>query len=125
MSVEQWRTRPLADVVRDLATAVADGQAELDRAVADAAREAAVDGTPPPTSYRFAEVDLDVRLSLSLAARPEERDGTQKGFRPFVAAAPVDPGDRQRESVDTDLTSTVRARLIPVPADSPRHREEP
>jgi hypothetical protein len=123
MSVEQWRTRPLADVVRDLATAVADGQAELDRAVADAAREAAQNGTPPPTSYRFAEVDLDVQLELSLAARPEERDGEKKGFRPFVAAAPVDPKDRQREAVDTELTSSVRARLVPVPADRPETRE--
>ena len=119
MSVERWHTRPLAEVVRELAAAVAEGQAELDRTVGELARERAAEGAPPPTPYRFAEVDLDVRMSLSLHAKPEERDGDVRGYRPFLAASPLSPASREREEVDADVTSTVRARLVPVPAERP------
>jgi hypothetical protein len=122
MSVERWHARPLAEVVRELAVAVAEGQAELDRSVDELARDRAADA-PPPTPYRFAEVDLDVRLSLSLHAKPEARDGEVRGYRPFLAATPLSPDAREREAVDADLTSAVRARLVPVPADRPQRPE--
>lgn len=119
MTVERWHARPLAEVVKELAVAVAEGQAELDRSVGELARERSVEGTPPPTPYRFAEVDLDVRMSLSLHAKPEERDGVVGGYRPFLAASPLSPAARERGEVDADVTSTVRARLVPVPAERP------
>lgn len=125
MSTEEWVSRPMSEVVRNVALAVADGQATLDRRTAEVQREleAAVDAGELDYAldapwYRFADVNVDVELAVGIETR-EERDaeGRVRGYKPYVTAAPLSPGAARTYDVDADLASTLSLRLVPVPPE--------
>ena len=120
-------TRSLADFVRDVGFAVADGQRRLDRhslsTQRDIDREAA-EGTLPHAFeapwYRFAEVDVDMQLHFdTVYERRQSRDGTTY-YAPEVGVNHAGP--RQSSDEHVDATSSVRFRLVPVPPDMPSGR---
>ncbi|MFC7068376.1 hypothetical protein [Halobaculum lipolyticum] len=115
----------MAEVVRNIALAVADGQAALDRRTAEVQREleaAAAAGELPYAIdapwYRFSEVDVDVELAVSVDAEVErDAGGTVRGYRPYVKATPLDAGATRTTDVDAELASTLSMRLVPVPPE--------
>lgn len=114
----------MSEVVRNVAMAVADGQAALDRRTAEVQREleaAAAAGDLPYAIdapwYRFAEVDVDVELAVSVDAEVERDDsGKLRAYKPYLRATPLDAGVKQTYDVDSELASTLSMRLVPVPA---------
>jgi hypothetical protein len=120
-------TRSLADFVRDVGFAVADGQRRLDRHSLSTQREIdreAAEGDLPHAFeapwYRFAEVDVDMQLHFdTVYERRQSRDGTTY-YAPGVGVNHAGP--RQSSDEHVDATSSVHFRLVPVPPNMPSGR---
>lgn len=122
MATETLSGRPLKELIRNVASSVAESQAELDRrAMATQIEvERAIErgelgaGLETP-NYRFSEVDVNVKLTMTVEGTEEERDdGRIKFIRPRVAATPVGSSTDVRE-YDAEMLSEVSLRMVPVP----------
>jgi hypothetical protein len=118
-------TRTLADFVRDVGFAVAEGQQELDsnslKTQSAIDRDAAEGRIPHRFEvpwYRFAEVDVDMRIHFDTVYERDRGEDNTVFYTPRVAVKPPDP---RRATVDehVEATSGVRFRLVPVPPDLP------
>ncbi|AZH24728.1 hypothetical protein [Haloplanus aerogenes] len=122
-SLDSWTARPLGELVSGVARAVAEGQTELDRASLSTRRDiqrAVEDGDlemPIETPwFRFAGVEADLNVSLSMRGRPErDADGEIRAYRPTLVAAPTDPAFTTRTDYDVAASSRVRLDIVPVP----------
>ncbi|WP_251329746.1 hypothetical protein [Haloplanus pelagicus] len=122
-ATEPWAARPLGELVTGVARAVADGQTELDRASLSTRRdirravEAGELETPIETPwFRFAGVEADMNVSLSMRGRPErDANGEVRAYRPTLVAAPTDPEFTTRNDYDVAASSRVRLDIVPVP----------
>jgi HAMP domain-containing protein len=122
-AAERWVTRPLGELVTGVARAVAEGQTELDRASLATRRDVrrAVESgdleTPIDTPwFRFAGVEADLNVSLSMRGRPErDAEGTIRAYRPTLVAAPTDPEFTTRNDYDLAAASRVSLDIVPVP----------
>jgi hypothetical protein len=120
---ERWVTRPLGELVTGVARAVGEGQTELDRASLSTRRDIrqAVERgdleTPIETPwFRFAGVEADLNVSLSMRGRPErDADGEIRAYRPTLVAAPTDAEFTTRSDYDVAASSRVRLDIVPVP----------
>lgn len=125
METERWTARPLAEVVREVATAVADSQVEVDRNAVELQREiqrAFEDGETDHRIevpwYRFSEVDVDLEVALELRGRPEvDDDGDVRAYEPEVAAYPVGPRFAEEFDFDLEAASSLSVTLVPVPPE--------
>jgi hypothetical protein len=119
--------RPLADFVRDVGLAVAEGQAELDRnslATQLDIDRAATEGRLPHVLeapwYRFGEVDVDMKLTVDTELQTRRsRDGTTF-YHPRLTVQPAASGETTRET--RDLTSSVHFQIVPAPPNLPPER---
>ena len=115
--------RPLADFVRDVGLAVAEGQQELDRhslaTQLDIDRDAA-DGTIPHVFeapwYRFAEVDVDMKLHVDTELEGGRGRGGATFYSPRLTVRPAEPG---ADGDHADVASSVHFRLVPAPPNLP------
>jgi len=122
-STEAWATRPLGELVTGVARAVAEGQTELDRASIATRRdvqravEAGDLAVPIETPwFRFAGVEADLNVALSMRGRPErDADGEVRAYRPTLVATPTDPDFTARTGYDVAASSRVRLDIVPVP----------
>jgi hypothetical protein len=120
---DRWVARPLGELVTGVARSVAEGQTELDRASLSTQRdirravEAGELATPIDTPwFRFAGVEADLNVSLSIRGRPErDASGTVRAYRPTLVAAPTDPEFTTRADYDVAASSRVRLDIVPVP----------
>lgn len=128
MPVEEWTSRPLKELIRTVSLSVAEGQEELDRRAMRVQRElerateaGELDVEMDASWLRFAEVEADLQVALSLEGEEVRDDeGTVRGYRPVVGAAPVSPRTRSQFDVDAEITSDVRLRIVPVPPERRR-----
>ncbi|MEF8868277.1 MAG: hypothetical protein V5A85_07155 [Haloarculaceae archaeon] len=117
--------RSLADFVRDVGLAVAEGQQELDRNSLNTQlgidRDAEEEGLPHLIEapwYRFAEVDVDARLHVDTAIEPRRSRDETEFYRPRLTVRP--PGSTPEGRTEHhDATSSIHFRIIPVPPDLP------
>jgi hypothetical protein len=118
--------RPLADFVRDVGLAVAEGQQELDRhslaTQLDIDRDAEV-GTIPHSFeapwYRFAEVDVDMKLHVDTELETRRGRSESKFYHPRLTVRPAEPG-REDGGDHADVTSSVHFRIVPAPPNLPQ-----
>ena len=122
MATESLSGRPLKELVRNVASSVAESQAELDRrALATQLEvERAIErgelgvGLETPT-YRFSEVNVNLKLTMNVEGTTEEHDdGRIKYLRPHVAATPAGSSQGVRE-YDAEMLSEVNLTMVPVP----------
>jgi len=119
--------RPLADFVRDVGLAVAESQHELDRnslaTQHDIDRDAEAGAIPHAFEapwYRFAEVDVDMKLHVDTELQRRGDRGDDTFLHPRLTVRPAEPA---READDhADVTSSVHFRIVPVPPDLPPRR---
>lgn len=128
MSTNSWETRPLRETIREIAVAIAEGQSEFDRTVVELQRElkqaferGQLDTPLTAQRFTFAEVDVDLRLVVSQSREPETKPGEDqpRAYKPLINATLLAPESRQTDRIDRELTSTVSARIVPVPAERP------
>lgn len=125
MDIERRMTRPLSEVLRNVATAVAESQTELDRNALAVRREieraveaGELDHAIDAPWYKFSEVDLDLELELEITGEPEVDDqGEVRAFRPVMMATPSTGSSTRRSEYEATLTSQVSARLVAVPPE--------
>lgn len=133
METRKRMARPLREVIRNVALAIAEGQADLDRnavAVQKELERAIKDGDAEDAldipHYRFAEVDVELEASLSISAKPEHRgdkknENAENGedgkkdvhvFKPTLVAG-LDEKPRKKKSVDSKMTSKINFKIVP------------
>lgn len=123
MSTKDLLARPLGEVIRHVAVSVAEGQADLDRnSIAvqrsmDAARERGeLEYDLAASWFQFSGVEVDVSVALSIDGREErDRDGTLRGYRPVLSAAPFSPRLQNTYEYDAEVASDVALSIVPVP----------
>lgn len=116
--------RPLADFVRDVGLAVAEGQRELDQhslaTQLDIDRDAAEGTLPHPFEapwYRYAEVDVDVKMHVDTELERRSREDGVAFYRPRLTVRPAEPA--REDDGHLAVTSSVRFRLVPSPPNLP------
>lgn len=124
MATEDFLARPLKEVIRNVAAAVAEGQADLDRSAVALQREldeaierGDLEYELDASWFQFSEVETDVKVALSLSGR-EERDeeGTVRGFKPVLKAYPYNPRLKNSYDFDVEATTDLTLGIVPVPA---------
>lgn len=123
-------TRPIRETIRELAIAIAEGQSELDQSVLDIQRELTekyeggeIDRQLLAQQFRFADVELDLRLVVTRSMEPQKRpdESRARAHFPKLNATLLSPASRQRDAIERELVSTVSARIVPVPPERPDH----
>lgn len=121
---------PLADIIREVGFAVAEGQRELDHhalATQFDLQRGAEEGDVPHAFdtpwYRYTEVEADLKLVFGTHyTRERSERAAERGFRrPSLVAAPPDARDRRD---DVEMAGNVRFRIVPVPPEM-RHGHRP
>lgn len=123
---------PFPLLLGQAAEAVAEAQAALDessmrlQAALDEQTAAAVaDGGEPSglarfqvdaTWYHIPEVEIDVRMSLTMKVEEETRSDGRKVFRPRLRSVPYNSRVSRESTLEATGTSSVRARIVSVPA---------
>lgn len=118
-----WLSRPLSDLVTGVAESVAAGQAALDRQalstetdVARAVEAGELDAPIDVSWFRFAGVEADLNVALSIRLRPErDDDGTVRAYRRVLVATPTDPAFTTRTDYDVSAASRVSLDIVPIP----------
>jgi hypothetical protein len=121
---EEWLSRPLTDLVSGVARSVAEGQTALDRQSLSTARELreAVEAGELEIPldapwFRFADVEADITVSLSVEARPErDDDGQVRAYRQYLVATPTNPRLTNTYDYDVAAASRVSVSIVPVPS---------
>ena len=128
MSTQHFLARPLREVIRNVATAVAEGQADLDRSAVALQREldeaierGDLEYDLDASWFQFSEVETDVKVALSMSGREERDDeGTVRGYKPVLTAYPYNPRLKNSYDFDVDATTDVSLSIVPVPAKDRR-----
>lgn len=125
MKIERRMTRPLSEVLRNVATAVAKSQTELDsnalavgREIERAVEAGELDHAIDAPWYKFSEVGIDLDLELEMTGEPEVDDqGEVRALRPVAMARPTSGGSRHRTEYEAELGAEVSATLVAVPPE--------
>lgn len=125
MTTEQWLARPMKEVIRNVALAIAEGQEELDRRAIATQREidrsveaGDLDYDVNASWLRFAGVDVDLRLAVSLEGTEEVDDeGTVRAYKPVIGVSPLNARSKAEYDLEADLASDVSVRIVPVPPE--------
>lgn len=128
MSTNQFLARPLKEVIRNVAVAVAEGQADLDRsAIAlqreldDAIARGDLEYDLDASWFQFSEVDTEVKVALSMSGREEtDSEGNVRGYKPVLHAYPYNPRLKNSYDFDVEAASDVTLSIVPVPAKDRR-----
>lgn len=123
MSTNELLARPLKEVIRNVSSAVAEGQADLDRnAIAiqreidEAIERGDLEYDLDASWFQFSEVDADVKVALSMSGRAErDSDGNVRGYRPVLQAYPYNPRLKNSYDFEMEAASDVTLSLVPVP----------
>lgn len=124
---------PFPLLLSQAAEAVAEAQATMDetsmrlQAQLDELTAAAVaDGGDEPsglaryqvdaTWYHIPEVEIDVRMSLTMKIEEEVRSDGRKVFRPRLRSVPYNAKVSRESTLEAIGTSSVRARIVSIPA---------
>lgn len=128
MPTNELLARPLAEVIRNVSAAVAEGQANLDRNSIAVQRDidAAIqrgdleyDLSAP--WFQFSAVDVDVTVALALSGREEvDRDGNVRGYKPVMNAFPYNPRLKNTYDFEAEAASDVTLSIVPVPENDRR-----
>lgn len=126
MTKEQLITRPIKEVIRNVARSVAESQEEMDRRSIEVQKEieaalesGELDRDIDASWLKFSEVDVDLEVAVSLEGQTvrDERGKGRKIIKPFVGASPMNPRLRDTYDYESDITSTVSLKIVPVPPE--------
>jgi hypothetical protein len=128
MTTQEFFARPLREVIRNVATAIAEGQADLDRSAVAVQREldeaierGDLEYDLDASWFQFSAVETDVKVALSISGREERDDeGNVRGFRPVLKASPYNPRLKNSYDFDVDAATDVTLSIVPVPAKDRR-----
>ncbi|OKY78701.1 MAG: hypothetical protein BTN85_1198 [Candidatus Methanohalarchaeum thermophilum] len=119
-------SRPLKEIIREIAIAVAEGQESLDRRSIEtqkeidrAIREGEIDHDLDAAWLRFSDVDVDLNVAFSLEGKKEiDRKGKGRSlYRLRIGAAPINPSITETTEYDLEASSKVKFNIVPVPPE--------
>lgn len=128
MSTQRLLARPLREVLRAVTSGVAESQADLDRhaialqrEITEAIERGDLEYDLEAPWFQFSGVDVDVKVALELAGRPErDRDGNVRSHRPVMLAYPFNPRLKNTYDYQMEAATTVSAKIVPVPPKDER-----
>lgn len=118
--------RPLKEIIREVAIAVAEGQESLDRRsidiqkeIEEAIDEGKINREINAAWLRFADVDVDLNLAISLEGKKEvdKKDRGRDFFKLRIGATPVNPSMRETTDYELDASSKIKFNIVPVPPE--------
>ena len=127
MDTKKYMSRPIREVIRNVALAIADGQADLDRnavaiqkklerSLTEAEGAEAAEALEPP-HYQFSEVDVDLKTKMTIAAEPDlNEDGEERAVNPILSMGFQDQSSSsssKEADVESNMTSKISFKIVP------------
>lgn len=118
--IEDVLISPLENVLLHVSRGVAHSQLELDKN--SLATQTLIDNTGDlsdtgitATWYHFSEVELELKMALSMTRVVEEKSGGLKIIRNRLFAAPMNAHYQNAFKYDSTANSMIKARLVSIP----------
>jgi hypothetical protein len=114
---------PLGSVLRSVGASLAEAQHALDensiatqRAIDIAIESGEIDYDLQASWYHFPEVNLELKMALSLNAEAEvDKKGKVRGYRPILKSAPINATYKNTYNYDVRGSSQIKAKIVSIP----------
>ncbi|KYK33836.1 MAG: hypothetical protein HXS46_14190 [Theionarchaea archaeon] len=129
VTITEVLIEPLGEILRQVGSAVAETQILLDlNSIATetelAARREEFGYDLHATWYHLPEVELELKMSLSIHREEEKKEGQTVGWKPpILCVAPLNASYRNLFSYDVAGTSVLKVKMVSIPSTSPLPRE--
>ncbi|SFM84722.1 hypothetical protein [Methanolobus profundi] len=124
VNIEEVLVSPLSTILSEMGKSIAETQKTLDRNSIDTqieleGDEALKDYNIEATWYHIPEVDIELKMALSMKYE-EERDSKNRirGYKRVLSAAPLNASYNSLNSYDVKGSSVLKARIVSVPSSS-------
>lgn len=118
--VEDVLVEPLEDILLHVSRGIAQSQLELDKN--SLATQIMIDNNKDlseygikATWYHFPEVDLELKMALSLHGISETENGSVKAMKLKIFSAPINAAYKNTFDYDVTGTSTIKAKIVSIP----------
>lgn len=133
MDTKPYMSRPIREVIRNVALAIAEGQSDLNRNAVAVQKElerslAGEDGSAEALElphYRFSEVDVSLNTTMSITAEPDlDEDGNHRATNPVLTAGFTAPSASSSKDADVEaeMTSKINFKIVPTSPPRPGRR---
>ncbi|WMW21235.1 hypothetical protein RE476_07410 [Methanolobus mangrovi] len=124
VNIEEVLVSPLSTILSEMGKSIAETQKALDRNSIDtqielSGDEALQDYGLEATWYHIPEVDIELKMALSMKYE-EERDSKNRirGYKRVLSAAPLNASYNSLNSYDVKGSSVLKAKIVSVPSSS-------
>ena len=118
--IEDVLVEPLEDILLHVSRGIAQSQLELDKN--SLATQILIDNNKDlseygikATWYHFPEVNLELKMALSLHGISETVNGSVKAMKLKIFSAPINAAYKNTFDYDTTGTSTIKAKIVSIP----------
>ena len=123
-NIEEVLVSPLSTILSEMGRSIAQTQKALDRnsintQIELSTDEALQDYNLEATWYHMPEVDIEIKMALSIKYE-EERDSKNRirGYKRVLSAAPLNASYNSLNSYDVKGSSVLKAKIVSVPSSS-------
>lgn len=124
VNIEEVLVSPLSTILSEMGKSIAQTQKALDRNSIDtqielSTDEALQDYNLEATWYHIPEVDIELKIALSMKYE-EERDSKNRlrGYKRVLNAAPLNASYNSQNSYAVEGSSVLKAKIVSIPASS-------
>jgi hypothetical protein len=121
VNIEEVLVSPLSTILSEMGKSIAQTQKAMDKNSIDtqielSSDEVLKDYNLEATWYHLPEVDIELKMALSLSYE-EEKDskGRVRGYKRILNAAPLNASYKSLNSYDVEGSSVLKAKIVSVP----------
>jgi hypothetical protein len=120
-NIEEVLVSPLSTILAEMGKSIAETQRAMDKnsiatQIELSSDEALKDYNLEATWYHLPEVDVELKMALSMSYE-EEKDsrGRVRGYKRVLKAAPLNASYKSLNSYDVEGSSVLKAKIVSVP----------